>query len=122
MPSVKVAIPSLRRRVGIGQLRRWLDAVVPGLRSSHPMHAELSQIRGSLTLLSALESARRQVAAFYKSWYDAIAVAPPAERSITLFKDLSSAYALGKSLPIFPDEGTARRPESVAEPLMLSCL
>ena len=36
---------------------------------------------------------------------------------MALFQDLSAAYALGKSLPDLPDEGTARRPEAVAEPL-----
>ena len=41
---------------------------------------------------------------------------------MALFQDLSTAYALGKSLPDLEDEGTGRRPEAIAEPLMLSCL
>ena len=54
--------------------------------------------------------------------FNLIAAAPKAGRSMVLFQDLSAAYALGKSLPDIEEEGTARRPESVVEPLMLSCL
>ena len=41
--------------------------------------------------------AREQVATFYKGWFDMIAAAPKAGRSMALFQDLSSAYALGSS-------------------------
>lgn len=122
-PSVKLALPSLRRRVGVGpQLKLWLDDAISKLASSHPAHAEFSDIRKRFTVLSQTEPARQQVAGSYKQWFNAIASAPKAGRSMALFQDLSAAYALGKSLPDLPDEGTARRPEAVAEPLMLSCL
>jgi hypothetical protein len=121
-PSVKLAIPSLRRRAGIAQLKKWLDSAIPRLDKAHAAYAELTEIRSNITILTSHDNARRQVATFYKSWYDEIAAAPAAGRSAALFADLTTAYALGKSLPDFPDEQTARRPESVAESLMLNCL
>jgi hypothetical protein len=121
-PAACVAIPSLRRRVGVGRLVHWLDKATKILGTNHPASVELIQIRRQIQLLSASDVAREQVAKFYKSWYELIASKPPAGRSLALFQDLAAAYALGRSLPEFEDEGTARRPESVAEPFMLNCL
>ena len=122
-PTTRIALPSLRRRVVVGpQLKVWLDKAISKLASSHPAHAEFSDIKKNFTVLSEPERAREQVAKFYKQWFDIIAAVPKAGRSMALFQDLSAAYALGKSLPDLVDEGTARRPEAVVEPLMLSCL
>lgn len=121
-PSVSLAIPSLRRRVGVARLENWLDSAFKILGTAHPRYAELDQIRKQFDLVSLPDQARQQVAKFYKSWYDLIAATPRNGRSLALFQDLSAAFALGRSLPDFPDEGTARRPESVVEPLMLNCL
>lgn len=122
-PSAKLAIPSLRRRVGVGpQFKIWLDEAIAKLAPSHAAYAELTNIKKNYTVLSQPDRAREQVAAFYKQWFDVIAAVPTGGRSMALFQDLSAAYALGKSLPDLPGEGTARRPEAVAEPLMLSCL
>ncbi|MCX5671423.1 MAG: hypothetical protein NTU94_08920 [Planctomycetota bacterium] len=122
-PSAKLALPSLRRRVGVGpQFKTWLDSAITKLAPSHPAHAEFGDIRKHYTVLSEPARAREQVATFYKRWFNIIASAPKAGRSMALFQDLSAAYALGKSLPDLDNEGTARRPEAVAEPLMLSCL
>ncbi|MDB4916647.1 MAG: hypothetical protein JWM95_4291 [Gemmatimonadetes bacterium] len=120
--SARVALPSLRRRAGVGRLRPWLDKAIAGLAPPHVFRAELVQIRTQLTTLNQTERAREQVATFYKSWFDSIASQPPAGRSLALFQDLSAAYALGRSLPELDEDGTARRPESVAESLMTSCL
>lgn len=122
-PSAKLAIPSLRRRVTVGpQLKVWLDSALGKLSASHPAHVELNDIKKNYAVLSQADQARGQVAHFYKHWFDVIAAVPKAGRSMALFQDLSAAYALGKSLPELPDEGTARRPEAVVQPLMLSCL
>jgi hypothetical protein len=122
-PSVKIAIPSLRRRVGVGpNLSKWLDVSIKKLATTHPAHAEFVDLREKLTVLSQSIRAREQVAAFYKQWYDKIASAPKAGRPMALFQDLSGAYALGKSLPAIEGEGSARRPEAVAESFMMSCL
>lgn len=121
-PSSRVALLSLKRRVGVGRLATWLDGSLAMLSPSHPAHSELSALRKSLAVLTDLAQARRQVATVYKAWFDAVASTPKAGRSMALFQSLSEAYALGRSLPDFQDDGTSRRPESVAEPLMLSCL
>ncbi len=122
-PSVKLALPSLRRRVGIRpQFRNWLDQAIAKLGPSHPAHAEISEIKKRYAALSESDRAREQVARFYKHWFNVVAAAPKAGRSMALFQDLSAAYTLGKTLPDLVDEKTARRPEAVAEPLMLSCL
>jgi hypothetical protein len=121
--SSKIAIPSLRRRVSVSpKLGEWLDAAIKKLGPAHPAHGEFADLRKRLTILRDPTRAREQVAVFYKCWFDGLASAPKTGRSMALFQDLSAAYALGKSLPAFDDEGTARRPEAIAEPLMLSCL
>lgn len=121
--STRVAIGPLRRRVGVAQLGSWLVKSLRTLGSKHPAYAELAKINDQLDLLNAQDSARKQVARFYKRWFDRITATPSDGRSLALFQDLSTAYALGRSLEsLASSEGTARRPESVAEPLMLNCL
>jgi len=92
------------------------------LAPSNPFRIELTEVAGRLAALQEYNRSREQVAGFYKRWVDIIARAPKGGRSMALFQDLSAAYALGKSLMPFRNEGTARRPESVAEPLMMICL
>ena len=121
--SAKLALASLRRRGGVGeQLDGWLDSVIRRLDPSHPARAEFRGIRKSGAALRDKARAREQVAKFYKEWFDAVAAVPKAGRSLALFQDLSAAFAFGKSLPDLPEEGPARKPEAVAEPLMLNCL
>lgn len=121
--SARIAIPALRRRVRVTpNLGTWFDQAIAKLAASHPAHSEFVNLRKNLTVLSDPSRSREQVAKFYKHWFDSIASGPTAGRSMALFQDLSAAYALGRALPPIEDEGTARRPEAVAEPLMLSCL
>ena len=122
-PNAKIAIPSLRRRVVVSpSLGPWFEQSIAKLGASHPVHDEFVGLKKRLEFLSQPARAREQVATFYKQWFDRVANVPKGGRSMALFQDLSAAYALGKSLPPLPDEKAARRPESVAEPLMLSCL
>jgi hypothetical protein len=122
-PSSRLMLTSLRRRVGVGTLEDWLKKASAKLDPSHAAHKEFSYIRKHYRALIDQDSARTQVATFYKQWYDAVAAVPSAGRSMALFQDLSAAFALGRSLPALgADEKTARRPEAVAEPLMLNCL
>jgi hypothetical protein len=121
-PATRVAISPLRRRASVAQLRPWLTDVLLAIGSAHPAFKKFESIQRQLTLLSDPDAAREQVAKFYRNWLDFLALTPPTGRSLALYQDLSAAYALGKSLPELRDEGTARRPESVVEPLMLSCL
>jgi hypothetical protein len=121
--NIRVAISPLRRRVGIAQLDSWLVSALRVLGPAHPARGEFEKVQKQFSWLSDEDNARQQVARFYKTWVDLMASSPPAGRSIALFQDLSAAYALGKSLPDFAKtEETARKPESVAELLMLYCL
>jgi hypothetical protein len=108
--------------VGRGFARYARDLLAGCRRQTHPVVRELGPIRNQFHLLSLQEPAREQVAKFYKTWFDLVAATPPAGRSMALFQDLSAAFAVGRALPDFENEGTARRPESVVEPLMLNCL
>jgi hypothetical protein len=121
-PDVRIALSSLRRRVGVNQLAAWLDRAVQGLAATSPVCAEFSETRNQLPALRDSSRARAQVAAFYKRWFDMIGAEPRSGRAMALFQDLSAAYAFGKSLPDLPEVGPARKPAAVAEPLMLSCL
>jgi hypothetical protein len=121
-PSAKLAIGPLRRRCSVApSTKGWLDEVLKLLPTSHPSYPSFLALRNKFSLLDR-GVARVQVALAYKEWFDAIAKNPVSGRSMALYQDLSAAYALGKSLPDIPRHKTARRPESVAEPLMLSCL
>ncbi len=120
---VRLAVCSLRRRVSYTTaLLGWLDEAVKTLAPSHPARKELEDIKKRFTALGGRDSARRQVATFYKQWFQAISDTPSAGRSMALFQDLSAAYALGKSLKDLPEKGMAREPEAVAKHLMLNCL
>lgn len=122
-PTPKIALSPLRRRVSVGpSLTKWLDKAISIVPSKHPAHAELVHLRRRDAALQQLSRARAQVVESCQQWYDSIAAVPAAGRSMALYQDLSAAYALGRSLPELEDEGATRRPESVAEALMLSCL
>jgi hypothetical protein len=121
-PVSRVAVGPLRRRAVAAHTRLWLERTLKKLGNNHPAHGDLDAIYRKLTVLSDYDRAREQVAKFYKSWLDVLAETPPSGRSLALFQDLSTAYAMGKSLQEIPNEGPSRRPESIVEPLMLSCL
>jgi hypothetical protein len=123
VPATCVAIRRLRRRVGVSQkLKLWLDQSISILGPAHPAYSQLARIRKQFALLQAQGPAREQVARSYKRWFDSLAANPSDGRALALYQDLSAAYALGKSLPDIEGEDTARRPEAIAEPLMLNCL
>jgi hypothetical protein len=120
--SARVAIPPLRRRVNVAQLNPWLTKTLKIIGVSHPYFPELDRIQRQLPVLRDPDTARQQVATFYKRWFDTIAATATAGRSLGLFQDLSRAFALGRSLPDFVSEGAARSAESIVEPLMINCL
>jgi hypothetical protein len=120
--NVRIAIGVLRRRVSVAQLKPWLEKTLQQIEPKHPAYISLGRIRNKLQILRESETAREQVARFYKEWLQVLAGTPRPGRPLALFQDLAKAYAFGKSLDEFKDEGTARRPESVVEPLMLTCL
>lgn len=121
-PAARIAIPFLRRLVDIDPaLRGWLDQAIPLTATSAQQHGELVSLRNNFNVLRTVEASRRQIAEFYKQWFNHIGstVNNPDK---ALFQDLAEAYVHGAPLPDLPDAGTARRPGAVAHSLMLSCL
>jgi len=115
----RIALPTLRRWATVSpQLDEWLK----GVPKNDPAYRGLRDL-GPFNRYYLEDEARRQVARFYKDWFDTIAGTPPLGRSLALYQDFSTAYVLGKPLADLPDEEkTARRPERVAEQFMLQCL
>lgn len=123
-PKSKVAIPSIRRRItATASLKKWLGEVLEMLGNKHPFHAEFAKLVASYPALStSRDLAREQIARFYREWYLEFASKPADGRSLAIFQDLSAAYAFGRTLPAFEDPKIAKRPEALAESLILSCL
>jgi hypothetical protein len=121
---VRLALTPLRRRaVRSQELLQWLHKTIPELRQNANPQKEFSELAKNFTMLADKKHARRQVAQSYKAWFDSLSVHPAAGRGLALYQDLSSAYVLGKNLAELPKgEGSARRPERVAQQLMLNCL
>lgn len=121
---VRVALAPLRRWAIAGPaLRNWLTDTVNSLASSDPTRVEFANLDKDWSKLQTGVNAKLQIATFYKSWFCKFSSLPQAGRALALYQDLSSAYVLGKNLKSLPDEeGTARRPERVAQQLMLNCL
>jgi hypothetical protein len=122
--SLRVALPPLRRWAVISpQLRTWLNQAVVKTPPAESVHAQFQSLLSDFERLQIADRARRQIAKFYKGWFDSIAGTPPHGRPLALYQDLSAAYVLGKSLPDLPKkEGSARRPERIARQLMVNCL
>ncbi len=118
----RVALTPLRRlAVASPKLRNWLSDALMKTQKGDPAYWEFEKLSRSLD--QSLLHPRAQVANFYKRWFDGLASVPLSGRALALFQDLSKAFVLGRSLPTLPaDEKTARRPERVAQQLMLSCL
>jgi hypothetical protein len=120
-PTARAAIPSLKRLVEVDHLDGWLQDAMRALPDEHSAQEEFGEILGQLDDLNDPAVARAQVVGFYKAWYDSIDQAEESERSGILYEQFSSAYKLGRKLPDIPKE-RPRRPEAVAQMLMLSCL
>jgi hypothetical protein len=124
VPSVRVALPPLRRQAIVdATLRKWLDDVLATLPGGAARN-DFADVRKKFRTFEHVRGrARRQVAGFYKEWLDNIAQVPKAGRALALFQDLTNAYVLGKSIKeTLANEGTARRPERIAQQLMMNCL
>ncbi|MBC7368549.1 MAG: hypothetical protein H7343_17355 [Undibacterium sp.] len=120
----RVAVESLRRWIsstpGLGA---WLQSAQAKLPPGSPAELEFQALGKLLPNYFDSEIAKRQVAQGYRKWIDKIMASPPSGRGVALYQDLSAAFVTGKMLPDLPDEaGYARRPERVAEQLMLNCL
>lgn len=122
----RIALSPLRRLVvAQPELRLWIDEALTKLDSDSKAYHDFQAIRNQVGHLSMVkEAARRQIARFYKDWYNHIESASAAGRALALYQDLSTAYVLGKSLNLSlpTTEAPARKPELVAENLMMQCL
>jgi hypothetical protein len=127
----RIALPPLRRCVVVSpELKNWLNTAVTEIGTGDPAFDQFKAARNELAqclneVRKGVEPilAKNQVAIFYKKWMDKINAIDPAGRALALYQDLSSAFVLGKHLKTLPAScGNARRPEKVAEYLMLNCL
>jgi hypothetical protein len=118
----RIAIGPLKRlAVASAHLKVWLEETLETISKLDPAHSEIGSLLRSFSHLQV--EGRSQVAGFYSQWVARLEQLPPAGRSLALYQDFSSAYVLGRTLGTLPqDEGSARRPERVAEQLMLYCL
>jgi len=120
----RVALRPLRRwAIASPQLKNWLAEAVANLSSTDPARAEFATLEKDFSKLQISANGKIQIATFYKSWFDKFSSLPQAGRALALYQDLSSSYVLGKTLKNLPvEEGTARKPERVAQQLMMNCL
>jgi len=121
----RIAIPSLRRLAFLNpDIKKWINHHVKTLPRDSDARRELEDINKKFDLFDDRGTARRQVAQFYKGWLDRFDRIPAGGRALALYQDLSNAFVLGRSLSesLPRSEGTARRPEKVAQQLMLHCL
>ncbi len=118
----RLALTPLRRWAVVSPgLKTWLADTVSTLSAGDPARAEFASIEKDYSKLAA--NGRTQIANFYKTWINKFATLHEAGRALALYQDLSAAYVLGKGLgPLPKEEGTARRPERVAQQLMMNCL
>ena len=122
-PKTRIALDSLRRWVQLHpDLRRWLDSVLSA-PPSDIAKAEFEEILSRFDLFMDFPNhARRQVAEFYGRWIHEHEKNEQG-RALNLFQDLSAAYVVGSQLEELPkSEAPGRRPEVVAQQLMLNCL
>jgi hypothetical protein len=121
--SARVALGPLRRLAVMNpELKDWLTESLALIPSNDAAYGQFQLIQRNFDRLQSQDS-RSQVAKFYKEWFDRIAATPAPGRALALYQEFSSAYVLGKGLPELPPaEKTARRPERVAQQLMMTCL
>lgn len=119
----RIALDCLKRLVVVdADLQVWLNTAVKTVASTDPSYVEFASVLSHFSTLVQANSNRDQIARTYKRWFDSLAGVPLPGRALALFQQLSSAYVLGKSLSDLPCKGTARRPERIAQQLMLVCL
>jgi len=120
----RVALAPLRRwAVHSQDLEGWLAMTVSDLPKDDAARKDFAKLLEEFQSFRYPRRARLQIATFYRTWHEGIASVPAAGRALKLYQNLSSAYVLGKSLEKLPrTEGSARRPEIVAQQFMLNCL
>jgi hypothetical protein len=123
-PKTRIAPECLRRWISSSaDLRDWLLESAAKLPNGSPEQTELKTLLSHFPALLDPKSSKRQGARAHRNWCQKIAAVATSGRAVALFQDLSTAFVTGKALKALPDdEGPARRPELIAEQLMLNCL
>jgi len=123
-PKIRLALSPMRRRIFYtSEHQKWIENTLRKLTPEMPKYAAFEYLLKNWGYYSDEATARRQIIKFYAKWIETIRVMPKDGRALALYQDLSSAYVLGRSLDDLPDiEKTARRPEKIAEQLMINCL
>lgn len=118
----RIAINALKRlAVASSSLQTWLQDTLKAISKSDPAFAEMAFLLKSFPHLQI--DGRNQVASTYAQWVRRLEQLPSSGRALALYQDFSSAYVFGRPLNLMPlDEGSARRPERIAEQLMMHCL
>lgn len=122
--NIRIALRPLRRWATVSsKLKTWLNQSTSALPLEDPIRADFAALEKELT--SDPLTGREQIAAFYRHWFHQFNDLAPSGRAMALYFDLSKAYVLGKTLgkAVGPlPENTAKKPERVAEQLMMQCL
>jgi hypothetical protein len=123
-PKTRIAPECLRRWVSsTADLQEWLVKSAAKLPNGSVEQQELRTLAAQYPALLDPRISKRQVAKSHRNWSQKIAAVAISGRAVAIFQDLSSAFVTGKALDNLPDEdGPGRRPELVAEQLMLNCL
>lgn len=119
-PNAKIAIPGIRRRTLVApSLLNWLMNATNLVPPTNPFHNELHQLVQQFAALTQNENARKQVAIYYKDWFDCIA--GENDPGLALYTDLSRGFIIGRRLPLLSHDKIPA-PTSVAENLRDSCV
>lgn len=121
-PNQRVAIPPLKRQAQTIGLQGWLKAAIPLSRRLPEAHANLVDLQNSLSSITSDLAARRQIVKFYREWIEKLAQLQPSARSLSLYQDLSAAFALGQLLSKVPLPNETKQPGQIAHQLMSRCL
>ena len=122
---VKVAVPSLKRLINNNsQFKKWLQFAKNSPLISTKAQSEFNNLYKKLNSYNTPDSAREQIAEFYRNWIYSLSDIPPSGRALALYQDFSNAFVVGSAiknqLPV--TERSARKPEQVAKQFMLNCL
>jgi hypothetical protein len=121
--NARVALSPLRRQaLWSPELKTWIRQILPKISKGDPAYAQFLELFSEFDILKDRNSARRQVAQFYRTWLKKFEGIPPEGRPLALYQDFSSAYVLGKTLDDIPEPENVKKPSRLAEQFMMTSL
>ena len=119
----RVLLEPLRRLASADRLDAWLRTVLRKVSPEDRARPFFDDLSSQLAALKNTQRTPWQIAEQYRRWLKELEATPPNGCVLALYQDLSSAVALGSTLPDLPSkEGLAREPEIVAKQLLYNCL